>query len=554
MPSLDWIGKKAVVTHHRQVPYHLLRCDNSLSCGEADSGNLLVEGDNLLALKSLLPYYAGQVKCIYIDPPYNTGSENWVYNDNVNSPEIRKWLGRVVGAEAEDLDRHDKWLCMMFPRLCLLKDFLREDGVMFISIDDNEVHNLRTMLQEVGGLSFVGAVVWERKRKGSHLSRKLTKKTEYIIICSKKGSDVELAGEAVGVEEDFPLIKRTNSVKTLRIPEHKLGITKLKDGTYAVGSYGRGNTAVELIEPVQVRDGRFLTDVILRGRFIWTQENLDEELAAGGMCFLRTKNFSLRALKAEENQGYKGLSSLLTKEYGTNEDASTELAEMFGTEVNAIFQYSKPTKLIQTLIWAATFDTKDALILDSFAGSGTTGHAIFKMNKQYEGNRRFILVELIPDICNKITRNRLKFAIAGYSYNQNGTRKHVSELGGGFKYCKLDKPLFDETGNISREVRFADLAAHVFFTETGGPIPKRTNGKTPFLGIAKGTAYYLLFNGILGDKTPDGGNVLTGKVLANLPKHNGPKVILGEGCRLGDARLKREQITFKQLPYEIKVS
>ena len=128
MPTLDWIGKKAVVNHHREVPYHLLKCDKALSVGDPGSGNLLVQGDNLLALKALLPYYAGRVKCIYIDPPYNTGNENWVYNDAVNSPEIRKWLGKVVGAEAEDLSRHDKWLCMMYPRLALLREFLRNDG------------------------------------------------------------------------------------------------------------------------------------------------------------------------------------------------------------------------------------------------------------------------------------------------------------------------------------------------------------------------------------------------------------------------------------------
>ncbi len=151
MPTLDWIGKKAVLKHHWQVPYRLLHCDASLSAGDADAGNLLVQGDNLEALKAPLPYYAGKVKCIYIDPPYNTGNEKWVYNDAVNSPEMRNWLGKVVGAEAEDLSRHDKWLCMMYPRLTLLREFLTEDGAIFISIDDNEVQNLRALMDEVFG-------------------------------------------------------------------------------------------------------------------------------------------------------------------------------------------------------------------------------------------------------------------------------------------------------------------------------------------------------------------------------------------------------------------
>src|SRR5512142_1770786 len=139
MPTLDWIGKKAVVEHHKQVPFHLLRCNDSLSVGEPGSGNLLVQGDNLLALKALLPYYAGQVKCIYIDPPYNTGNENWVYNDNVNSPIIKNWLGKTVGGEGEPRDRHDRWLCMMYPLLLLLKRFLRPDGSIWISMDDSEI-------------------------------------------------------------------------------------------------------------------------------------------------------------------------------------------------------------------------------------------------------------------------------------------------------------------------------------------------------------------------------------------------------------------------------
>ena len=162
MPTLDWIGKKAVLNHHRQVPYHLLRCDVSLSVGDPDSGNLLVQSDNLVALKALLPYYAGKVKCIYIDPPYNTGNEKWIYNDAVNSPEIRRWLGKVVGAEAEDLSRHDKWLCMMYPRLSLLREFLTEDGAIFVSIDDTEAHHLKILMDEIfGARNFLCTFAWE---------------------------------------------------------------------------------------------------------------------------------------------------------------------------------------------------------------------------------------------------------------------------------------------------------------------------------------------------------------------------------------------------------
>ena len=186
MPTLDWIGKKAVLDHHRQVPYRLLKCEASLSAGDPDSGNLLIQGDNLLALKALLPYYAGKVKCIYIDPPYNTGNEKWVYNDAVNGPEMQRWLGKVVGAEAEDLSRHDKWLCMMYPRLSLLKDFLDENGAIFMSIDDNEVANLRAIMDEIfGPRNFIATVIWQKVYSPKNSARHLSEDHDYIVIYAR---------------------------------------------------------------------------------------------------------------------------------------------------------------------------------------------------------------------------------------------------------------------------------------------------------------------------------------------------------------------------------
>ena len=217
-----------------------------------------------------------------------------------------------------------------------------------------------------------------------------------------------------------------------------------------------------------------------------------------------------------------------------------------------MFITPKPLRLLHRIIQVGT--DKDSIVLDSFAGSGTTGHAVLQANKGDDGNRRFICVEMEADICRTITAQRLGRAAHGYeTANGNGNKK-VAGLGGGFRFCKLSHPIFDENGRIHAEVRFADLAAHVFFTETGEPIPKRPTGRSALIGVCNGTAYYLLFNGILGDKRPNGGNVLTGRILDELPAHDGPKVVYGEGSRLGAARLKREGITFKQVPYEIKVS
>jgi adenine-specific DNA-methyltransferase len=173
MPTLDWIGKKAVLNHHREIPYRLLQCNPELSVGDSGTGNLIVEGDNLVALKSLLPYYARQVKCIYIDPPYNTGNESWVYNDAVNSPEIRHWLGKVVGKEGATLDRHDRWLCMMYCRLSLLKQFLKPEGSIWISMDDSETANLKLLMDEIfGAHRFVACNVWQKRYSSSTVTDK----------------------------------------------------------------------------------------------------------------------------------------------------------------------------------------------------------------------------------------------------------------------------------------------------------------------------------------------------------------------------------------------
>ncbi len=193
MPTLNWIGKEAVVNHHQQVPFHLLKDVPDLACGDPGSGNLIVQGDNLVALKALLPYYAGQVKCIYIDPPYNTGVDDrdeegkrigWIYSDNVSSPQIREWLGKVVGEEAEDLSRHEKWLCMMYPRLALLRRFLREDGLIFASIDEMEFATLRFLFDELfGAANRVGTIVWKNATDNNPTN--IAVEHEYVVCYAK---------------------------------------------------------------------------------------------------------------------------------------------------------------------------------------------------------------------------------------------------------------------------------------------------------------------------------------------------------------------------------
>jgi len=505
--------------------------------GPAGSGNLLLEGDNLLALKALLPYYAGQVKCIYIDPPYNTGNENWVYNDAVNSPEMRRWLGKVVGAEAEDLSRHDKWLCMMYPRLVLLRELLREDGAIFVSIADHEVHNLRHVMDEIfGPRNFVAAVIWQKVYSPKNSARHFSEDHDYIIVYAK---------DAGGWRPN--LLSRTpRQDRAYRNPDNDpRGPWKTSDlsarNPYSLGTYA-----------VTCPSGR----VIPRpptGRYWVVSKEKFEELDADNRIWWGRKGDSIPQLKrflSEVKQGVVPQTLWSYQDVGHTQDAKKELVTICDFPDSAsVFITPKPSRLIKRILQIAT--DKDSLVLDSFAGSGTTGHAVLDLNKADGGNRRFVLVEMESEICRNVTVQRLQRAIEGYT---NARGDQVEGLGGGFRYCRLGPPIFDETGSIRAGVTFGELAAHVYFAETGEPLPKRNGGRTPLLGVHHGKAIYLLFNGILGDRSPRGGNVLTDAVLKSLPAHQGLRIVYGEGCRLGAARLKREGVIFKQIPYSVKVT
>jgi len=541
MPTLDWIGKKAVLNHHREVPYHLLRCDRSLSAGGPDSENLLVQGDNLIALKALLPYYAGKVKCIYIDPPYNTGNENWVYNDAVNSPEIRSWLGKVVGAEVEDLSRHDKWLCMMYPRLALLRDFLTEDGVIFISIDDNEIHSLRMLMDEVfGQQNFIASVIWQKVYAPKNSARHFSEDHDYVIVYAKRA------------EQWKPqLISRSGKQdKAYKNPDNDPRGLWRADGMSARNPYSRG------LYQVRCPSGRLIFGPP-KGRYWGFSEEKFKEMDADGRIWWGkdgNNNPSVKRFLSEVKQGVVPQTLWTYGEVGHTQEAKKELVAICDFEDSAsVFITPKPVRLIRRILEIAT--DKDSLVLDSFAGSGTTGHAVLDLNKADGGDRRFILVEMDENICRNVAAQRLSRVAKGYTNRKvEGKPVEIQGLGGSFRFCTLSEPLFDENGSIREAVAFPDLASHVFFIETGVPIPKRGTAKSLLLGTHNGAAVYLLYNGILGDKTPRGGNVLTREVLTELPPHDGPKVVYGTGCLLSRERLKREGITFRQVPYEVKVN
>jgi adenine-specific DNA-methyltransferase len=530
---LNWIGKEAVVNHHQQVPFRLLKDVPDLACGAPGDGNLIVQGDNLLALKALLPYYAGQVKCIYIDPPYNTGNEGWAYNDNVNSLVIREWLGKVVGKEGETLDRHDRWLCMMYPRLALLRQFLRRDGAIIVSIDDNEASHLRLLMDEIFGSScFVAELFWKsRQHLDSRSKTGISLDHEYVLVYSRTPDGVTFRGRARDTT------KHKNPDNDPRGPWMSRSILGLATAEQ------RPNLHYDLSDP---KTGRAYPCAVSTG-WRYSRETMAKLIAEGRILFPKKPTGRPREKLFEANlqTAFTGFPSIIDGVF--TDEGTLSIRDILGGQV---FSFPKSPGLVQSLLQQAATEP-DALVLDSFAGSGTTGHAVLNLNKTDGGNRRFILVEMEPKIARDITADRVRRVAEGYT---NAKGEKVEGLGGGFRYCELGEPLFDEHGKIRDSVRFADLARHVYFTETGEPLPRERVPNTPLLGEHRGVGVYLLYNGILGDKSASGGNVLTRAVLAQLPPFDGTKVIYCAGCLLGRDRLRARNIIVRQTPYEIKVS
>lgn len=579
MPTLDWIGKKAVVNHHREVPYRLIHCDPELSAGDPETGNLLVQGDNLEALRALLPYYAGKVKCIYIDPPYNTGNEGWVYNDNTNSPEIQKWLGQVVGKEAEDLSRHDKWLCMMYPRMRLLREFLKEDGVLFASIDANEIANFELLLKETFPRFDIILIPVVNNMKGRNDRDHIATCHEYIVIAAKSSfvsyglpltqqqkARFKYADESGFLYEARDLRKR-GGADTRELRE-QLWFPIYKNPTSAELSMEKKEGWLEIL-PLK-KDGT-------EGCWRWGKTRVEKYLHTLIPSFAKVNakwNISYRVYldKDREDQIFDDDPDDFTEDYDdetgeaierttkpksfwwgpelSTDNAGKQLKDIF--DGARPFEYPKPISLVQRMLHM--IGDNNALILDSFAGSGTTGHAVLELNKQDGGARRFILVEMEKAVATGVAAERLRRVVKGY-FKAGKKSNPVGGVGGGFRFCRLGVPLFDEFGDIAQEVEFPDLAAHIFFSETGVPIPHRATSE--YLGTHQGRAVYLLFDAA-NAQTPReaAGNVLTLDRLAALPAppegFEGLRVIYAEGCTVSADRLKAEGVVFKQIPYQVE--
>ena len=517
MPILDWMTRGEDVVASARVPYCMLEGVPELDGGDGDANqndapNMLIHGDNLQALKALLPFYAGRVKCIFIDPPYNTKSAFEHYEDNLE---------------------HSQWLAMIYPRLVLLRDLLAEDGSIWVSIDDNEGHYLKVIMDEVfGRRNFVTNVIWQKKYSPQNDAEFFSAMHDHVHVYAKSSANWN--------RQLMPRTEKQNSA--YKNPDNDpRGVWKTSDLTRAEH---RDRDFYGIITP----SGKEVFPA--RGRS-WSRPPAEiDRLRSDNRLWFGTKNDSIPSLKrflTEVKDGVVPQTIWYREEVGDNQEAKKEVKAVNADE---IFDTPKPERLIQRILHIAT--NPGDLVLDSFLGSGTTAAVAHKMG------RRWIGIEM-GDHAQTHCKPRLDKVIAG---EQGGISNAVEwQGGGGYRYFRLGPPAFDADGRIDPAITFDALAAHIWFTETRTPIPPMGPDRTPILGVHNGTAYALLYNGILGDRSVSGGNVLTAPLFARLSSemdsdlagHDGPWVIYGEACRMAPARLSAAGVTFKQTPYDVKV-
>jgi adenine-specific DNA-methyltransferase len=639
MPILNWIGKDKVVGHHLNVPFYTLehkygfRADDEKDQSETHSGNIIIHGDNLVALKALLPEFEGRVNCAYFDPPYNTGEEKWVYNDNVNDPHIKKWLGEVVGKEGEDLSRHDKWLCMMYPRLVMVHKLLHSEGVAFISIDDNEYTNLKAICDEIFGKScFVAKITWQNNYSKRNDAKGIPYDTDNILVYSKEPNWMpnklertdEMNARYVNYDNDFLSYKVT--------PIHAPGANTHKGMVYAIQHPLTG----ELMYPPKGRHWKDGQDNLMEELQKWCpyeKRIIDDRHKREDICgdyveedvyalMLReSKETSARIFKERyESRPWpkyfflsNGEGSIQSKTYldvtkgkvvstlwkyedvGTNVEATNELKEIFDNGKK--FDTPKPTRLIERILDIAT--DENSIVLDCFAGSGTTAHAVLLANKKRHSNMKFILIELM-DYADTTTAYRVKRAITGYPakmkheeeiYNKKLTIKNLPQsemflkeaeaviereknnyseigkpklvdnsikviatrvsdgfvegLGGSFDFYELGKPLFVD-GQLNEEVEEEKIRQFIYYSETRQPLHRERKTESKYLlDTWQRTGYYFYYE--IGKSTE-----LTIDTLSIVTEKADQYIIYADVCRLPKDFMSEKHIIFKKIPRDIK--
>lgn len=526
MPTLNWIGKEKVVNHHRHVPMHVLRhvygftAEDGKTDKETESGNMIIHGDNLAALKSLLPEYEGRVDCIYIDPPYNTGNENWVYNDNVNDPHIRRWLGDVVGKEGEDLSRHDKWCCMMYPRLRLLHQLMSEHGVIFISIDNNEIANLKLICDEIfGGNNFVTDLIWRSSDSSNHDSKQFSADYNHTLVYSKKA------------DWQPNLLERTADDN-----QHYKNPDNDPNGPWFAGNLTSPNPRPNLTYNIISPQGHVIKPP--KNGWRWSKETMQTFIDSGVVIFL---DGGTRILKKTYLKDQKGLvpSDIWwdIETTGHNRNAKYELKKIFPElRTSDVFSTPKPTKFVKRILDIAS--KKDSVVLDSFAGSGTTAHSVLQKNKEDGGNRKFILVEM-GDYADSVTAERVKRVIQGYG--------KVDGLGGSFDYYELGPSLYTSDHNLNEEVGEDALRSFVYYTETRQPLKRqREDGNRYLLDTWQHAGYYFYYE-------PKEETILTINNIGEIVRERAEQyIVYADACTISEVQCRNMHVIFKKIPRDIK--
>ena len=580
MPTLEWIGKEKVINHHQEVPFRVLDRQYSFDksgqhAEDNGSENMIIHGDNLDALKALLPRYEGRVKCIYFDPPYTTGNENWVYNDNVNAPKIKKWLGEVVGKEGEDLTRHDKWLFMMYPRLKLLQKLLAEDGAIFISIDDTEYANLKLICDEIFGSNcFVSNISWQRTYSTRNDSKGIVNEVEHILVYSKRPD--WNPNKLPRTEEMNSKYKNPDNDRTLWRTDNAFapGAATHQGMVYAIQHPFTG----AMLYPSNGACWRYQQDQMLEIMRGWCDYELrdlndakeraavcgvpESEVREGVKAIILSK--SLEESKRQAESVYKrgqwprffftkrGKGGIARKTYlenvggrlptnfwpfaetGHTDEAKKEMLAIF--DGKATFDTPKPHRLLEFVLTIA--GDKDTLILDSFAGSGTTAHAVLNMNKAAGGNRKFIFVEMI-DYARSITAERVRRVIRGYGEGKSA----VEGTGGSFSYYELGEPLLIGE-NLNEAVAPEKIREYIWFMETKTPYAPVAGDNPYYLGRHNDTGYYFYY-------VPQRITVLDYAFLATITEKTGGTVIYADRCSIDDGKLSQMGIVFKKIPRDI---
>ncbi len=535
MPTLDFKGKQHIYAHHLTVPYRPLVPDDgrSLNPGGADD-NLIIHGDNLHALKALLPRYAGRVKCIYIDPPYNTGNEGWVYNDKVNSPLMKAWLRENGPVDNEDLERHDKWLCMMWPRLHLLKELLSDDGVIFVSIDDNEQHHLRMLMDEVfGEENFVTNIIWQKKYSPANDAKFFSDNHDFIL-CYAKVKDSW---------QTIPLPRTEKQNQRYDNPDSD------PRGPWKSSGLDVKTYLAEYDYPITTPSGRVVNPPL--GKCWRYAEKRFNELVADNRIWFGPDGNNVPSIKrflSEVKQGITPLTIWTYEEVGHTQSATQGL-----NRIGVVFANPKPPSLIDRILRIAT--GPDAIVLDSFAGSGTTAHAVLALNKEDGGSRKFIMVEC-EDYADSVTAERVRRVINGVPDARDKSLR--AGFGGSFTYCTLGAPIELE-GMLTGDAlpAYPALAAYLLHTASGisagqAELTPRnddglfyTDGKIDYYLLYEPDVDWLCSNeGIL--------NEARARRISAASRGSGRKaVVFGPGKYIGQRDLTPMGITFCLLPYEM---